>query len=354
MEVDGLAKLQQGLAKAPEAVAAAKDAEQAALNELVGSAAAIITDRDDAAGTNSSKSKKLQSDQVVDDPLWQYFYLTAMSHKISKPLLAEIPLTTQDLLGLFKKAKADATLTFDRWPSWLIKEMTGLSMALGYMKGGGKVLARRRENAVPAVDKRQLLAGGDFFTFEKTKMKGVARKKMLLQISKDLSRLEFREVGETVAVDLSLYDTVHSAAERWTVQDKLTEKLKEKVCKGDYGSEELFFSLSGHKAPAYLDIMAPDEKQKELWCRSLTKLFHEQEIAMMMDPGALGDDETMRAGTLSAKEQKRRKKDSTPEKVRHPSTQSQALQHGSLVALAKACIGEGMYARFGVRACRIG
>ena len=125
-------------------------------------------------------------------------------------------------------------------------------------------------------------------------------------------------MGETVAVDLSLYDTVHSAAERWTVQDKATEKLKEKVCKGDQGSEDLFFSLSGHKAPAILDMMAPDEKQKELWCRSLTKLFHEQEIAMMMDPGALGDDETMRAGTLTAKEQKRRKKDSTPEKVRRP------------------------------------
>ena len=68
-----------------------------------------------------------------------------------------------------------------------------------------------------------------------------------------------------------------------------------------------------------LDLMAPDEKSKDLWVRSLTKLFHEQEIALMMDPGALGDDETMREATLTAKEQKRRKKaaiasGSTPEK----------------------------------------
>ena len=328
VEVEGLAKLQQGLTKAPEAVAAAKAAEQAALKELAGSAAQTATDEATAesgekAGTGGNRKRnKVESDQVVDDPMWQYFYLTAMSHKIGKPLLAEIPLTTEDLLGLFKKAKADENLTFDRWPSWLIKEMTGLAMALGYMKGGGRMLARRRENAVPAVDKRLLLTGGDFFTFEKTKMKGVARKKMLLQISKDLSMLEFRPVGETVSVDLSLYDTVHSAAERWSVQDKATEKLKERVCKGDQGSEDLFFSLSGHKAPEILDLMAPDEKQKDLWCRSLTKLFHEQEIAMMMDPGALGDDETMRAGTLTAKEQRRRKKDSTPEKVCRPAHSS--------------------------------
>ena len=198
MEVEGLAKLQQGLTKAPEAVAAAKDAEQAALKELSGSAAETTTTTGGAAvepgaeadADGVKKSAKLQSDQVVDDPLWQYFYLTAMSHKINKPLLAEIPLTTQDLLGLFYKAKADENLTFDRWPSWLIKEMTGLSMALGY-EGVANTRAEARENAVPAVDKRQLLAGGDFFTFEKTKMKGVMRKKMLLQISKDLSTLNF-------------------------------------------------------------------------------------------------------------------------------------------------------------------
>jgi hypothetical protein len=170
---------------------------------------------------------------------------------------------------------------------------------------------------VPAVDKRQLLAGGDFVTFEKyTKMKGVPRKKMLLQISKDLSTLEFRPVGETVKVDLTLYDTVHSAGERWSVQDKATEKLKERVSKEGEGAENLFFALSGHKAPEILDLMAPDEKQKDLWCRSLTKLFHEQEIALMMDPGSLGDEDSMREGTITAKEQKRRKKDSTPEKVR--------------------------------------
>lgn len=104
-------------------------------------------------------------------------------------------------------------------------------MALGYMKGGGRVLARRRENAVPAVDKRQLLAGADFATFDYGKVKGVTRKKMLLQISKDLGSLELRPVGETVTVDLSLYDTVHAATERWTVTDKPTEKLKERVCK---------------------------------------------------------------------------------------------------------------------------
>lgn len=331
LEVEGLAKLQKGLTKAPEAVAAAKAAEQAALKELAGSAAETATDdataeSGDKAGTGgTTKRNKVQSDQVVDDPMWQYFYLTAMSHKIGKPLLAEIPLTTEDLLGLFKKAKADENMTFDRWPSWLIKEMTGLAMAFGYMRGGGRMLARRRENAVPAVDKRLLLTGGDFYTFEKTKMKGVARRKMLLQISKDLSMLEFRPVGETVSVDLSLYDTVHSAAERWSVQDKATEKLKEKVCKGDQGSEDLFFSLSGHKAPEILDLMAPDERQKDLWCRSLTKIFHEQEIAMMMDPGALGDDETMRAGTLTAKEQRRRKKDSTPEKVCRPPYSSTSI-----------------------------
>ena len=39
--------------------------------------------------------------------MWQYFYLTAQAHKISKPLLAEMPLSMQDLLGLFHKAKAD-------------------------------------------------------------------------------------------------------------------------------------------------------------------------------------------------------------------------------------------------------
>jgi hypothetical protein len=55
-----------------------------------------------------------------------------------------------------------------------------------------RVLARRRENAVPAVDKRMLLAGANFSTFDYGKVKGVTRKKMLLQISKDLGAVMSR------------------------------------------------------------------------------------------------------------------------------------------------------------------
>ena len=70
----------------------------------------------------------------------RYFYLTAMAHKINKPFLAHVPVTTEEVFKLFQKAKASPTMSFEKWPAFLLRELTHLSMAAGYMQGGGKVV----------------------------------------------------------------------------------------------------------------------------------------------------------------------------------------------------------------------
>eukprot|EP01043_Picozoa_sp_COSAG02_P031688 COSAG02_NODE_2080_length_9901_cov_103.580086_10_plen_176_part_00 len=64
-----------------------------------------------------------------------------MAHKINKPFLAHVPVTTEEVFKLFLKAKESPTisLAFEKWPAFLLRELTHLSMAAGYMQGAGKV-----------------------------------------------------------------------------------------------------------------------------------------------------------------------------------------------------------------------
>ena len=144
LEADGLAKLQAGLQQAPEQAAAAKSAGEAALK-------ALTSTPDSKQDRPAQGGKNAQADIVSarSDPLWQYFYLTAMAHKINKPFLAQVPLTTEEVFALFQKAKALPSMSFEKWPAFLLRELTHLSMAGGYMQGAGKVVAPNKK-AKPA------------------------------------------------------------------------------------------------------------------------------------------------------------------------------------------------------------
>ena len=145
LEADGLAKLQAGLQQAPEQAAAAKSAGEAALK-------ALASTSDSKQDLPAKGAKNAQADIVNarSDPLWQYFYLTAMAHKINKPFLAQIPLTTEQVFALFQKAKGLPSMSFEKWPAFLLRELTHLSMAGGYMQGAGKVVAAPNKKAKPA------------------------------------------------------------------------------------------------------------------------------------------------------------------------------------------------------------
>ena len=126
LEADALAKLQQGLQQAPEQIAAAKSAGEAALKVLSPQQPASGNGAgggDSGSGSGSSSGggggNAAQSEDVItarSDPLWQFFYLTAMAHKLNKPFLGQMPLTTDDIFKLFTKAKANPTMSFEKWP----------------------------------------------------------------------------------------------------------------------------------------------------------------------------------------------------------------------------------------------
>ena len=127
LEADALAKLQQGLQQAPEQIAAAKSAGEAALKVLSPQQPASGNGAgggDSGSGSGGSSGgggggNAAQSEDVItarSDPLWQFFYLTAMAHKLNKPFLGQMPLTTDDIFKLFTKAKANPTMSFEKWP----------------------------------------------------------------------------------------------------------------------------------------------------------------------------------------------------------------------------------------------
>jgi hypothetical protein len=125
LEADALAKLQQGLQQAPEQIAAAKSAGEAALKVLSpqqpasGNGAGGGDSGSASGGSSGGGGNAAQSEDVItarSDPLWQFFYLTAMAHKLNKPFLGQMPLTTDDIFKLFTKAKANPTMSFEKWP----------------------------------------------------------------------------------------------------------------------------------------------------------------------------------------------------------------------------------------------
>ena len=54
---------------------------------------------------------------------------------MNNPLLAEIPFSAHDCLALYRRALDVEAISFNRWPTWLLSQLTRISMAMGYMPG---------------------------------------------------------------------------------------------------------------------------------------------------------------------------------------------------------------------------
>jgi hypothetical protein len=172
----------------------------------------------------ATKASKKQNDLNVmtSDPMFQFFFLTAQSHKINNPLLAEIPFSAHDCIDLFRRATEKDSIDFNRWPQWLLSQLTRISMSVGLGglhghggRGGGQ---NGLQHVLVAKDKRALQAGDTFTTYHKGRL-GWASKTQLLRLSDDLLSLEIREVKpESVVVSLADFDTIVDATERWKVR----------------------------------------------------------------------------------------------------------------------------------------
>jgi hypothetical protein len=98
--------LQAGIkAKQASWALASKDAQVAALKTL--SVAGGTLDKAEAVAGQLAGGDGLAEDIAID-PMFQFFYLTAQSHKLNNPLLAEMKLTPQDLVSPSPSAPAAA------------------------------------------------------------------------------------------------------------------------------------------------------------------------------------------------------------------------------------------------------
>eukprot|EP01052_Picozoa_sp_SAG31_P019155 SAG31_NODE_1386_length_8574_cov_2.055037_6_plen_402_part_00 len=150
-----LQDLQQGMREKQKLKrAAAAQQQQRALDDLRSATSNEVQQVNDAAPeSTSARKQKSMSDTIVSDPLFQFFYLTAQSHKVNNPLLAEMKLSPEDLVSLFKRVSEQEQLMFNEWSNWLLQQMTRLSMANSYKPSSYNPL-RRRETVLAPAEKR--------------------------------------------------------------------------------------------------------------------------------------------------------------------------------------------------------
>lgn len=180
---------------------------------------------------------------------------------------------------------------FSEWPNWLLQQMTRLSMASSYNPASYNPL-RNRENVIAPRDKRMLLNGDFFYTYNKGKL-GIKKREHWIRLSRDLSTLTMAVVGETEEHDLNLYDTIMEGEK--AVHASGGDKLRQKVGLTD---DDKFFLLAGHGVEGTIDLQASSAKVKETWVRALRKLFHVNELYKAMQTPAEGDD--LMLSTMSA------------------------------------------------------